>query len=470
MLFIESKTLKHEGDTTDEMRLSALDKLRANGASGLIRSARLGMFETLAEGDEERAREIERALAAANEDAGEPFIKGDLFIEDGQVLFLVFGDGASESSVRAGIIYTKETNDPAERLERFCDQVSDALEAKSEWRASAPPETEGFAHLARADSSVAASGQNANGDEAARWRAAELLQDAAARRFLRRTQEAHADNRTADLRLNATVGDDDASVENEFLIERLTDARLLRREILISCRQSGRALFRLPSADALSVITASRAVCSECGKDIGDEKIEELVAPTALAAELLDDGTWLVARLRLILQSLGLSEKDVMVAAAAGEMSDAETKGRMTANVGGEMFLFYMRDGDLTAKDARRALDAEAEGAHLVFVATGKIETEARVLLREYGRRRTTRGEAKEIIIVEGVEAAGVELQHAFDRVALRKLSENLCELNASAGFDLARMIYARFRTTGRTESALEELATSAIGALSGRI
>lgn len=468
MLFIESKTLKHEGDTTDEMRLSALDKLRANEASGLIRSARLSMFETLAEGDEERAREIERALAAANEDAGEPFIKGDLFIEDGQVFFLVFGDGASESSVRAGIIYTKETSDPAEHLERFCDQVSDALEAKSEWRASASHETKAFAHLARADSSIIASEQSANGDEAARWRAAELLQDAAARRFLRRTQEAHADNRTADLRLNA-AGETEASVENEFLIERLTDARLLRREILISCRQSGRALFRLPSADALSVITASRAVCSECGKDIGDEKIEELVAPTALAAELLDDGTWLVARLRLILQSLGLSEKDVMVA-AAGETPDAEAKGRMTASVGGEMFLFYMRDGDLTAKDARRALDAEAEGAHLVFVATGKIETEARVLLREYGRRRTTRGEAKEIITVEGVEAAGVELQHAFDRVALRKLSENLCELNASAGFDLARMIYARFRSGGRTESALEELATSAVGALSGRL
>lgn len=467
MLFIESKTLTHEGNTTDEMRLSALDKLRANEASGLIRSARLNMFETIAEGDEERAREIERALAAANEDAGEPFIKGDLFIEDGGVLFLVFGDGASDASVRAGIIYTKETNDPAERLERFCDQVSDALEAKNEWQVSAPPETEGFAHLARTDSSITASGQSANGDEAARWRAAELLQDAAARRFLRRTQEAHADNRTADLRLNA-AGETEASVENEFLIERLTNARLLRREILISCRQSKRALFRLPSADALSVITASHAVCSECGKDIGDEKIEELVAPTALAAELLDDGTWLVARLRLILQSLGLSEKDVTVAAV--ETPDAETKGRMTANVGGEMFLFYMRDGDLTAKDARRALDAEAEGAHLVFVATGKIETEARVLLREYGRRRTTRGEAKEIIIVEGVEAAGIELQHAFDRVALRKLSENLCELNASAGFDLARMIYARFRSGARTESALEELATSAIGALSGRI
>ena len=276
----------------------------------------------------------------------------------------------------------------------------------------------------------------------------------------------HADNRTADLTLNSSGGDE-ADCDNGYLIGRLTDAGLLRREILISCRQSNRALFRLPSADALSVITASRAVCSECGNDIGDEKIEELIAPTALAANLLDDGSWLVARLRVILQSLGLSEKDIVVSA---DSSEAEMKGRMTAKVGGEMFLFHLRDGDLTAKDARRALDAGASGAHLVFVATGRIENEARVLLREHGRRRAARGEEREIIVVEGVEAAGVELQHAFDRVALKKLSENLCELNASAGFDLARMIYARFRSANRTESALEELATSAIGALSGRI
>jgi hypothetical protein len=467
MMFIESRRLKTERDVNINVRLSALDKLEARELRGMIRNARLQMFAMLAGEDTEHARGIERAVAESD-DGGEPSVRGDLFVEDDHVFFLIFCDDRGETEVRAGIIHDKETNDPADRLEQFCRQAGDALEIENEWQtvndSSTPDEV--LTLFLPENSSDASSHTNAETE--AKWRAAELLQDAAARRFLRRTQEAHADNRTADLTLNSSGGDDEADGgDNGYLIGRLTDAGLLRREILISCRQSNRALFRLPSADALSVITASRAVCSECGNDIGDEKIEELIAPTALAGNLLDDGSWLVARLRVILQSLGLLERDIVVSA---ESSDAEAKGRMTAKVGGEMFLFHLRDGDLTAKDARRALDAGASGSHLVFVATGRIENEARVLLREHGRRRAARGEEREIIVVEGVEAAGVELQHAFDRVALKKLSENLCELNASAGFDLARMIYARFRSTSRTESALEELATSAIGALSGRI
>ncbi len=200
MLFIESKTLSYERDMTGEMRLSVLDKLQAKELAGLIQGARRHLFDTLTGGDEGRAREIERHVIASD-DAGESFVKGDLFVEDEYILYVIFGDTESESSVRAGIIYDGETTDPAQHLEGFCQNVGDALETGSEWRAGEQPASE--SSRSRYADSSAAPLDRTNGDESARWRAAELLQDAAARRFLRRAQEAHADNRSAELTLNA---------------------------------------------------------------------------------------------------------------------------------------------------------------------------------------------------------------------------------------------------------------------------
>ena len=471
MLFVQTKTSEHSVDGAT--RILLLEKLQEKGLTPLIRSARLACYEQALLGPD-RVREMERAVSAWTEaEEGALYIRGDVFCIEDYVLFLVFGDDGDElAGMRAGIIYAAETTEPLRKLDAFCRNVSDALDALrsssagtgdagqdgGEWKEREPHPHAGwtrFASRGRHDDAKA-------GDRAGveRRLATEALEDIEARRLLRRIREAQSEGRVTELLASGE------SKTTESLINRLADVGLLRREVLVSCRREGRALFRLPSSDALTVLTTSNAMCSECGTAIADEKVEELISPTEAAAVLLDDGSWLANSLRGVLGRLGVPEKQVAIAPASG---DGEAQ--VMVNLFNEPFLFILRDGDLTAAHARRALDKqiETEASHLVVMATGKIQDDGRVRLREHARRRARNGSEVEVILAEGMDAAATELQHAFERVSQRALAEELTVLDTSLGFSIGYMVATRFRLMQKA-GALKDLAESAVGALAGSL
>ncbi|HYN85554.1 MAG TPA: hypothetical protein VER32_09885 [Pyrinomonadaceae bacterium] len=487
MLFVETRTAA--GSVEPGARTRVLELLQERGYAPLIRGMRLDTFAE-ALGGEGRAAEFERAMAEQTDDPGEPpFVRGDIFLADDQALFLVFdGEGDERGFTRAGLVYGPEEDDPERRLSEFCrdvaeavraagasvntsgaasegDSSSDASAASFEWRDGGSRAPSSFARFAAAQGEDAGSPSRVSprgAETAERLRAVEMLEDAEGRRLLRRLSEAQAAGRVSEL----TAAGASEPLPDQ-LVMRLAGAGLVRRELLISCRKDGRHLFRLPSADALAAITASNAVCSECGAAVADERAEELITPTPLASSMLEDGAWLLSRVRAALSQSGVPERDVAARAAT-----PETDAQLMAHVCGETFLFVLRDGDFAPAHARRALDAEAEAesAHLVVVATGKIHEDARARLREHERRRARAGEEFETILVEGVERAAEELGAAFERVSRKALASALYELDDALGMDAGRFVAARFRLARRKTAALQDLAASAAGALAGSL
>jgi hypothetical protein len=168
--------------------------------------------------------------------------------------------------------------------------------------------------------------------------------------------------------------------------------------------------------------------------------------------------------MRGVLAGVGIPEGEIVARRPSGD-----DEAQLLANVSGEPFLFFVRDGDIAAADARRALEAEAEthATRLVVVSTGKIQDEARARLREHARRRSRSGAPSEVVFVEGLEAAPVELRRAVERVSREALTRELFELDQSAGFNVGLMLAESFRLT-RSKEALPDLAASAASALSG--
>jgi hypothetical protein len=455
MLFFINRVSELSVDGAD--RLHLLDRLHDGGFTPLIRTSRLSAFEQALQGAE-RAKEMERAIAAWTEtEEHSLYVRGDLFSIEEHIFYLIFGcAGGDSAGMRAGIVYGHELATESERrLDAFCRRVGEALDAIrcSGAREEAAPDWRSQENVVAMDDYT----QQAGEDSAVEKRLPlEALEDAAARRLLHRIEEAQAAGRVAELLANET--------ENQSLINRLVDVGLLKREVLVSCRKEGRALFRLPSIEMLTIITASSAMCSECGAALSDEKVEELVMLTEMAHALLPDGTWLVNRLRTLLKELGLPQRAVRLLPGA---NDGEA--HMEVTVADELFLFVLRDGDLTATHAARSLDKliDMEAQHLVAIVTGRIQEEARVRLREHARRRARIGNESEVVLVEGMDAAAGELQHAFERASQRALSAELCELDASLGFSAGYMIATRFRLMQRTD-ALKDLPESAVGALAG--
>ena len=480
MLFIESRT----ADTNVEksLRTPLLKALQERGLVPLIRGARLHFFEQALAGAE-RVADFERAVAEWSDSEGDaPYVRGDVFVLDDSAHFIVFGEDTG-GGLSAGIVYDAETTDPARKLEAFCRNVEEAFEAAArdasatrtregsngleakrvEWRERETHAREAVKQFAGVGSEASTSTQTTprGGNAAERVRAVEILEDAGARGFLQSLSEAHADGRVAEM-LSAGAG----GAEREGLVARLAGAGLVKREVQVSCRKDGRSLFRLPSPDALAIVTASNAICSECGAAIADERAEELVTPTALASTMLKDGAWLVNSLRSLLVQIGIPEGEI---AARNSTEDGEAQ--MLANVCGEPFLFVLRDGDFNATDARRAVEGEAQAhaSRLVVVATGKIQDDARARLREHARRRSRAGGANDVVLVEGLDAASGELRQSVERVSLEALTRELYELDASAGFSVGYALAARFRLAQR-KGALQDLAASAAGALAGSL
>src|ERR1051326_6238272 len=262
MLFVESKTLRQSVDSAARMTL--LGKLQEKGLTPLIRSARASCYEQAVLGPE-RVDEMERAVAAWTETEDDRlYVRGDVFCFEDFVLFLIFGNDEDEAAgLRAGIVYEAEMLEPMKKLDAFCRNVSDALEAihgssesgngvqsEDEWQARELSNS--LSRFTPGQESDSSSSNTERRSEVGSPRAVELLEDIEARRLLHRIREIQAEGRVSEII---------AGVENEAatasLINRMADAGLLRREVLVSCRKVGRSLFRLPSPDALNVITAS---------------------------------------------------------------------------------------------------------------------------------------------------------------------------------------------------------------------
>ena len=438
MLFLESKVLNHAVDTAGRTQL--LQALTELEIVPVIRSHRMRCFESVLVGLDHVA-EMETALASSTESTiGEPFVRGDLFCFDDYILFLVFEDDDEANFIRAGIVYEAHTAEPFRKLDSFCHDVRSLLlqhsNSVSEWETSTPAMPQGFRTFVERQDADSLYTSLRKETMSKRILAASKLEDESARVFLRTARNAHQEGYAAKLLTGH-------SEPTNVPIQRLEDAGLVEREVQISCRKTGHALFRLPNPHALAVVTVSDATCSECGAPVADENVEEVIAPTQLATSLLEDGSWLVSRLHFLLREMGVPEREIAVGPAEGT-----GYGQLMANICGEPFLIVTRDGDLTPAFARWAIDLEieTEASHLVVVATGRIHKEAGVLLQNHSRRRVSGGQDFEMIIADDVVSAGHELENALERVSQRVVAEQLCVLDSSIGFSVSRLVLTKFQ------------------------
>ena len=452
MLFLESKTLRHVVD--GDGRIELLEGLQQKGLTSIIRAARLHSFTHLLSGSE-RIKEMETSLAAWIESENrETYVRGDLFGGSDYVFFLIFDDNKESTPlIRAGIVYETGTPEPFRKLDSFCRDIRELLvqsentesdtgktEDFPEWKQGRPTMPEGFRRFVLRQDTDSLYTSLRKETMSKRILAASKLEDETARIFLRSARDAYQEGYAAKLLSG------DLAESHGFSVEKLENVGLVEREVQISCRKTGHALFRLPNANALAVVTVSDATCSECGSPVADEKVEEVIAPTQLASSLLEDGSWLVSRLHFILREMGVRESEIAVGP-----SDGSGHGQMMVNLCGESFLLVTRDGDLTPAFARWAIDLEieTEASHLVIVATGRLHNEAGLLLHTHARRRISGGRDFELILANDVTRGGKELQYALERVSLRVIGEQVCDLDSSMGLSVSRVIMTRFNLLG---------------------
>ncbi len=455
MLFIQSNSLAFA--LTEAERLRLLDALRAKALTPLIRAMRRRSFALLSadSGDAAAgaaAAEFERqCITGHTAKNGGAYSPGELFCTDDCILFLVFGTSAADE-MRAGVVYSIDTTEPLRKLERFCRDVRAALveSGKSEggaaqaaptdfpsWQTRARSSAQGLARFIAIQPTDFAVAAKCRSSARETMRAAELLEEQAVRLFLRRVQEMRREGyspRRLFAEANGLAG---------VSVRQMLEAGLLERAVRVSCRQSGHALFDLPTPDSLAAITLSKAKCSLCAAPVADEVIEETINPTRLAVTLLTDGHWLINRVYKIVRALGVPDSEI----ATGPVS-AHGESYLAADVCGNSFLFVTKDGDLTPAFSRRIAEtvAETEATHLVVVITGTVEDEGRLRLYEFTWRRARDGQDLTTTLIEGLSHAQAEIARAFERAVHRELAHKLCTLDAALGLSASNFVLNWFK------------------------
>jgi hypothetical protein len=453
ILFLESKTLRYSVDPSQRIQL--LDTLQQREFIPLIRSGRRACFEQMAMATE-MIPDLESAMSRWMElNTADPYIRGDLFCFKDYVFFLMFNSAESEDEpqTRAGIVYETDTAEPFRKLDGFCHEVREALVSIvgqasivhgniPDWQQGQPTVPRGFKQFIARQEVDSLYTSLRKETMSRRILAASNLEHQSAREFLRSAREAHMEGYAPRLLTGETA-------PREFSIEGLEHVGLVEREVQVSCRKTGHALFRLPNAQALAVVTVSDATCSECGSRVSDEKVEEVIAPTQLASSLLEDGSWLVNRLHFALRQLGVPESEIAVGPSEGT-----GYGQMMASICGESFLLVTRDGDLTPAFARWAIDLEleTEASHLVVVATGKMFNEAAMLLQNHSRRRVSAGEDFALVVANDLTSATKEIGVAIENVSQRIVADHLCQLDDSVGLNVSRLLLTKFNLSTNTD------------------
>ncbi|HYG10777.1 MAG TPA: hypothetical protein VD835_12575 [Pyrinomonadaceae bacterium] len=462
MLFIQSNTLAHTLDEGERLRL--LDALEARELAPLIRSSRRRLFELLATGvgdaaavkaavaGFERECMARREALTGTEGGVAAYTPGDIFCAGDCVLFVVFGTAAGEG-LTTGIVYSVDTKEPLTKLDRFCRDVREALIKTGEgraggeelfelpcWKTRATRAPQGLARFMAIQPTDFAVAAKLKGGAREFVRASELMEEQTVRQFLRRVQEMRREGYSP-RRLFAEA----ATLRGGISIERMLDAGLLEREVRVSCRKSGHALFDLPTPDSLAAITISKAKCSLCAAPVADEVVEETINPTWLAVSLLEDGGWLNNRVYKIIRSLGVPDSEI----ATGPPS-THGESYLAADVCGNSYLFVTKDGDLTPACARRVVEtvAETEATHLVVVTNGAIEDEGRMRLYEFAWRRARAGQDLDTTLVAGLDGARREIERSFERALHRQLSRHLFSLDAALGVSASDFVLDWFKLT----------------------
>ena len=443
MLFLQSKRLPLTLDEAERLRL--LDALAAKNFKPLIRTTRRAAFRLLLNRLDEESLESASEQLERESVADGPYTPGELFCESDCVLSLVFGDG-----LEAFVVYGVETAEPLTRLERFCAEVREAaaevrgkgseVEKSSDlpgWEARAGRSSQGLARfIAVQPLEVVRAGAALRGGRQL-TRASELLEETSVRHFLRRVQEMRREGFTPRRLLK------EAGALSGVSVEKMLDAGLLERELRVSCRKSGHALFDLPSPDSLAAVTISKAKCSQCAAPVADEVIEETINPTRLAVSLLEDGGWLTNRVYGIVRSLGVPDSEI----ATGPVSP-HGESSLAVDVCGSSFLFVTKDGDLTPAFCRRAAEAveETEADHVVVVVTGEVEDEGRLRLYEFAWRRARAGHDLATTVVEELGGAREQIERAFRGAVRRELSRALHTLDRALGFSATAFVLDWFK------------------------
>lgn len=427
---------------TDEFR-KALPVLREQGWIPAILQAE-HEFLRLAGVDETLALRTKKARQAASSTDHPSF--GELFFRGGDIYYCVCANAATHEgpqlrggghALEVGLI-SKKPADVDKRAGTFAAAVEMAVrkavggqkaqEMMFDWTPPKPDRSRLAALEQPGDQSDARFAAPKLDRELVRG--ASILAEPLAREILAELTLAGF-SRTRDV-LAARQSRPDAA---ELALDKLRRAGMVTLEHLLECKKYGTPLTRLTDPDKLQTPEVGALVCPSCGGHFLDESLCDGFSVSDLGKRLSRNAHWLTVLIMYKLAELG-----VPIEAMIHNVSHSGEDVDIAVQFLGGFWTFELKDGDFTAADVvgfnhRRARHRPQKA---FVVSTAKVAPDAARLLDE-----PSAGDPPTCL--EGLTKAGEALRSEVYAASLGYACERLKLVEDITGYDVARVVAARF-------------------------
>jgi hypothetical protein len=180
---------------------------------------------------------------------------------------------------------------------------------------------------------------------------------------------------------------------------------IVTSETVIICTRTHAQVARLPSRDALPLLTTSGLKCA-CGRPIADEMVEEALTISTLGHSLLEKSRWFSVLLVDALRRVGVAEHQILL-----EQQIGADEFDCLANLSGELVLFELKDKEFNLGNAYSfgAKIGIIRPDHSVIVTTEKVGNDAKDHF-ERARTAAARSRAPEpYIMFEPIRSDSIE-------------------------------------------------------------
>jgi hypothetical protein len=126
-------------------------------------------------------------------------------------------------------------------------------------------------------------------------------------------------------------------------VETLQTAGLLGKEHAVICRQNFRLINRVPSVEPLGKTDIEGVRCGICNRRLSEERVDELVAPTDLARNLLEHSRWMAPILLEQLGKIGIQRERVLL-----EYREANEEVDALVDIDGSLVMFELKDKEFS--------------------------------------------------------------------------------------------------------------------------
>lgn len=193
----------------------------------------------------------------------------------------------------------------------------------------------------------------------------------------------------------------------------LVTAGLIDQQYVVICRKTSNQVNRLASKGAVDHMAAAGILCA-CGQPIREERIEELLTPTALLKRFLDGSYWTSVLLVRELKALGIPTDRVILNRREGsEEVDA------FVDLDGNLVMFELKDDQFSMGHAYAfgARIAEYRPEYAVIVAARGVAPEVK---SHFGRVEPDSA----LVFVESLDGLGLKLNEIISDIRARRALE----------------------------------------------